>query len=394
MTPLRVVIVMVDAPLPFGSAPGRWYAALLKGLVERGHHVTAFAACGKPGEIEQARVLYPPPQYDLRLYPFPERLGWKSKWETLQQPFSFMFSDSIKRDLSATLSEGFDVLHIEQHWAGWLGLGQVNNALLNIHYLMRIDLSERVSSPIRHRLTRWLGFHAERRLIRAFPHIRACTPRLESAIREIHPRADIWTVPFALDTSRYEYIPDDRRAPEPRICLIGTMSWPPSLSAATRLLTRLWPEIKRRVPAVQLDIVGWDARRALTEFLETPDVRVFENVPETRPFFESASVFVYAPGRGSGMKIKIQEAMAYGVPVVTTSEGVEGLRVQDGVEAGIADDDEGLIERCVALLGDVDRQNRQRHAARAVIETQCDPGRTLDAIEALHRLVAESKQGK
>ena len=54
---------------------------------------------------------------------------------------------------------------------------------------------------------------------------------------------------------------------------------------------------------------------------------------------------VYAPSRGSGMKIKILEAMAFGVPVVTTSEGVEGFPAVDGVHAGVCEDDAGLIER-------------------------------------------------
>src|SRR4029453_11452473 len=69
--------------------------------------------------------------------------------------------------------------------------------------------------------------------------------------------------------------------------------------------------------------------------------------------------------RGSGMKIKILEAMAFGVPVVTTSEGVEGLPAEDGVHAGVCDDDDGLIERAVDLLQDPGRQERQARPRRA-----------------------------
>ena len=69
MTPRRVVVAMIEPPLPFGNAAGRWFYVLLKGLVERGHRVTAFAACGKPTEIDEARALVPAPAYDLRCYP-------------------------------------------------------------------------------------------------------------------------------------------------------------------------------------------------------------------------------------------------------------------------------------------------------------------------------------
>jgi glycosyltransferase involved in cell wall biosynthesis len=95
-------------------------------------------------------------------------------------------------------------------------------------------------------------------------------------------------------------------------------------------------------------------------------------------------VLLYAPARGSGMKIKILEAMSFGVPVVTTSEGVEGIPARDGIEAGVCEDDAGLIERTVTLLEDPARQNRQRAAARALVETHCGPEPTLDRIEKIH----------
>ena len=384
MRPLRIVLLMIEPPLPFGNAAARWFYVLLKGLVGRGHDVTAFAACAKPGDVAAARELFPSPAFDLRPYPIVPDRGLSGKWRTLRKPFSYMFSSELKRDLDATLAEGFDVLHLEQLWSGWLGLRHVEKSLINVHYLLEIDLGLERPNRFGAWKDRVLGLAAERRMARAYPHIRACTPRLEAALRRMNPRAEVTTVPFGIDSSLYPFIPDERRGTEPTLSLIGSMNWGPSRSAAERLLTRLWPEIKKQVPAARLQIVGWQARSALSEFLQLPDVAVVENVPETRPYFEATSVFVYAPGRGSGMKIKIQEAMAYGVPVVTTGEGVEGLPAADGRHAGICDDDNGLVERTVALLGDVERQNRQRHAARSLIESYCGPGPTLDALETVY----------
>src|SRR3954464_11196838 len=98
MRPLRIVLVMMEAPLPFGNAAARWFYVLLKGLVERGHRVTALAACSKPAEIEQARGLFPAPAYDLRPFAFPKREGLAAKWETLARPFSYMFGDDLRAD--------------------------------------------------------------------------------------------------------------------------------------------------------------------------------------------------------------------------------------------------------------------------------------------------------
>src|SRR5262249_22263471 len=148
---------------------------------------------------------------------------------------------------------------------------------------------------------------------------------------------------------------------------------------------------KKRVPEAQVQIVGWNARTALAEFLGLPDVTVEENVPDIEPYFRRTGVLLYAPGRGSGMKIKVLEALAYGVPVVTTSGGVEGIPAEDGAHAGVAEDDAGLIERAVRLLRDPAAQNRQRAAGRALLEAHCGPGPTLDALEAVYeRMTSES----
>jgi len=159
------------------------------------------------------------------------------------------------------------------------------------------------------------------------------------------------------------------------------MNWYPSYSAAVRLLTRLLPAIRAKLPEVQVFIVGWHARAALRAFLPVPGVEVLENVSDTRPFFENSSLLLYAPERGSGMKVKVLEAFAYGVPVVTTSEGIEGLPAQDGIHAGISDEDAGLVEQALLLLKNPARQESRRRAARALVEQHCHPRVVLDGVE-------------
>jgi polysaccharide biosynthesis protein PslH len=390
--PLRVVVVTVEAPVPFGNAAARWFYVLLRELVARGHRVTCFSACGKASEMDEARRLFPAPEYDLRLYPFPVRGGLRAKLETLRRPYSYMFSAELKRDLEAELARGFDVLHLEQLWAGWLGLAHRDRALVNVHYLFSVDLADIPLRGVQNRFRWWVTRRAERRLLRAFPQIVTLSDRLREEIVRIYPRAHVSTCSLGIDTALYPYIADERRPPEPVVSLIGNMGWYPTHSAAVRLLTRLWPEIKKRVPTAKAQLVGWGARTALAEYLAMPDVTVEENVPDTRPYFERTGVMLYAPGRGSGMKIKILESLGFGVPVVTTSEGVEGLPARDGVHAGVCEDDAGLIERTVVLLGDPAAQNRQRAAGRALLESHCAPKPTVDAVERIYaRMLATSE---
>lgn len=383
---MHIVLAMIEPPLPFASAAGRWYYVLLRGLVKRGHRVTAFACCGKPAEIEAARVLFPPPLYDLRLFPMGVHRGWRARLHTLRRPFSYMYDEDLRKEFQVVLKQGCDVIHLEQLWSAWLGIGHEAKVLVSLHYLLEIDFAEVRPSTLSDWRYRMLEAYAERRLLGRFRHFRACTDRIANVVTRRNPEADVSVVPFGIDTSLYAYRPDHLRPREPMVTMIGNMAWTPSRTAAERLLTRLWPGIKARVPEAKLRIVGWEAKRTLARLRHDamPDVEVLENVPRIQPYFEDASVLLYAPGQGSGMKIKIQEAMAYGVPVVTTSEGVEGLPASDGVHAGICDDDAGLIDRTVALLSDSWRQDRQRLAARQLIETFCSPVTTLDAIEAIY----------
>lgn len=389
MRPLRILLVLMEPPVPFGNAAARWFYVLYRELVARGHRVTVFAACTKASEMEEARRMFPSPEHDLRLYPLPVRSGLRAKFATLRQPFSYVFSDDLKRDLHAELARGFDILHLEQLWCGWLAREYADRAVLNIHYLFSIDLAANAPRGLRDRMIRRLMLRGERQLLRAYPHIASISERLLESIRAIAPKSSVHLMPFGIDASLYPFIPDDRRKAEPVVGLIGQMNWHPSRSAAERLLSRLWPEIKRRVPTASVLIVGWGAREALRPYLNLPDVNIVENVPEIRPYFESLNVLLYAPGRGSGVKVKVQEALAYGVPVVTTTEGVEGLPAQDSVHVCIADDDAGLIERTVRLLADPEAQNRQRHAGRAMLEQYRGPKPTVDEVETIYRRILE-----
>ena len=389
MRPLRIILAMIEPPLPFGNAAGRWYYVLLRGLVERGHQVTALAACSAAADIEEARALFPPAKYDLRCHVFPRRTGIRAKLETLRRPYSYMFSPEFVHDLEASVSGGSDILHLEQLWSGWVGLGFSVPTLVSVHYLQAIDLSGSSPKNWRDRLNRLMMLSAERRLLRSSRWISACTPRLVPAIQKISPAADVTPVPLGIEPALYRYIPDHERARNPIVTLIASMGWHPGLLAARRLLSSLYPAIKRRIPGVRFEIIGWSARRSLSQYLDLPDVQIYENVPDAGPFFRRAGVFLYAPANGSGIKIKILEAMLLGVPVVTTSDGVEGVPAKDGVHAGISDVNEGLVERTVALLQDPTLQNRQRAAARDLVESWCSPQRTVAMIEDIYSRIVE-----
>ena len=389
MESLRIVLVMLEPPLPFGNAVGRWYYVLLKGLQARGHRVTAFATCGNPADAAAACELFRAPECDLRCYPVRTGGGWLSKWNTLRRPYSYLLSSDLQHDLCDRLNHDFDVLHLEGLWSGWAALPHVRRAVLNVHFLFSLD-QPRLTGGLVNRLRQLVTRRAERSLLRQFPHLLAVTPQLAGQVARLTGTAAT-AIPLALDLDLYPFRPHSEHAGPPTVGLIGSFNWSPTCSAGRRLLTRLWPEIKRQLPSARLQLVGRQAQAAFPEFFGSPDVSFHSDVPDTLPYFRNTDVLVYAPEAGSGAKVKVLEAFALGTPVVTNGAGCEGIPAVDGVQAGISEDDRGLVARTVALLCDAQRRETQRLAARRLLEAQFSPAASLDRLEQAYRILLASQ---
>jgi glycosyltransferase involved in cell wall biosynthesis len=222
---------------------------------------------------------------------------------------------------------------------------------------------------------------ATRTILRASRYVRVLTERLHERARQINAEAEYWVIPLALDVSLYPMQPVSREAV---VGLLGSMHWFPSRSAAERLLTSIWPRVKRRLPGARLLIGGWNARRYLEHQVSDSSITLIDSIAHPDEFFSRIAVMAYAPRRGSGMKVKVLESMAYGVPVVTTAEGVEGIDYEDGVQCVVREDDEALATAIVELLKDLPRRARMAASARALVETRYSPAPMLSQMLAAY----------
>jgi hypothetical protein len=179
-------------------------------------------------------------------------------------------------------------------------------ALLNVHFFDVIDWAEKKNKTLQDRKALWQAQQATRRLLYAIPDVRLLTPRLKQVAEAINPRGRYWVVPFALDVSLYEVQP---MVEEPVVGLIGSMHWEPSRSAAERLITRIWPLVKQRVPQAKLLIAGWNAAKYLQKYSSRQDLTLMDNLANSTEFFSRTAALVYAPSRGSGMKVKVSHGV-------------------------------------------------------------------------------------
>ncbi|MBD1847253.1 glycosyltransferase family 4 protein [Cyanobacteria bacterium FACHB-63] len=385
----KIVLVIASPPIPFGKPDSHWYYVLLKGLVGRGHQVSAFVACTTPEEVEQTQALFP--DSDLQCYLFRPPQGLRGKWQSFHRPHSYMFDSAFRQALSKRLAEPYDVLHLEQLWSGWLGLGKPEKTVVTVHYLFSEDRAFESADWLT-QIHRWRTYGAEQYLLKSLPRFITLSDRLADRIHQVHPDATTHTIPLGFDLSHSPFHEDRPQQSQPIVGLIGNFRWKPTYSAAERLLTRLWAEIKAQVPNARLQIVGRAAKTQFAAFEGLPDLSIHQDVPDIAPYFNQMDVLLYAPTVGSGMKVKVMESFAFGTCVVTTPEGVEGLPAQDEIHAGIAQDDRALIQKTVALLKDPARRETQRRNARLLLEQTCSPDVTLIQVERVYDAIVEANQ--
>lgn len=130
--------------------------------------------------------------------------------------------------------------------------------------------------------------------------------------------------------------------------MVGTMSWQPNRWGAEWFLTEVWPLVRARVPNARLLIGGAESEQL--QGVDASGVEALGRVPDLTTFYERLDV-VAAPVRGGGgLKIKVLDASARGLPVVTTPEGIEGMNVGVPPSIGVADDASSFANELVDRL--------------------------------------------
>ena len=190
-----------------------------------------------------------------------------------------------------------------------------------------------------------------------------------AALKALGAAADPMVVANGVDLARYRM-----RGQEPDgevLFFVGDLSWPPNADAVRWLREKVWPELKRLRPLARVEILGRDAPADLLGFA-APDWTLLGEGADTRPHWTGASVAVVPLVAGGGTRLKILEAAASGVPVVSTPIGAEGLEFAPETEILLREDAAGFAVAVAGLLADRTAARKQAVAARARVEALYD----------------------
>ncbi len=177
-------------------------------------------------------------------------------------------------------------------------------------------------------------------------------------------------VPNGVDCARYADLPAGRRG-APVVMFLGAMSWAPNAAAAEFLARDVLPVLHATLPDVRLRIVGRDPPSRIKGLADCPGVEVTGSVPDVRPYLRDASLLAVPLNAGGGTRLKILEAFAAGLPVVSTPIGCEGINATPGRHLVVAEL-EAFAGALAGALRQADRLAEMAVAARELVEERYD----------------------
>jgi glycosyltransferase involved in cell wall biosynthesis len=206
------------------------------------------------------------------------------------------------------------------------------------------------------------------------------------ALRLASPGARVETLPVGVDL---ESFPPRAPADPPVLLLAASFRWPPNVAGALRFLRDGWPRLRALAPGAVLRVAGKEPPPALRDACAAVRAELAGDVPSMAEEYARAALLLVPLWVGAGARVKIVEALAARLPVVSTTLGAEGLGLEPGRHFVAAESATALADAAASLLNDPDRRERIAAAGRLEAERRW----SLPAVAALQATLLASVAG-
>lgn len=228
---------------------------------------------------------------------------------------------------------------------------------------------------------------AERRIVRSWHGISVCTAEDVASLRADHPGTAILQVPNVLDRA---YLKPRQRTDGVQLLFVGNLGFGPNVSGLMAFIEHAWGRLQDALPGVRLTVVGMNPTAELRAFTERHGLELHANVPDLQPYYAGCDAVLAPILFGSGTRIKIIEAMAYGRPIVSTALGAEGLGLESGNQMLLADTMDDFADAVIRLGRDPAFAGQLATRARAFQQARYRPAAIQAAMSAL---IQQSQSG-
>ncbi len=288
----------------------------------------------------------------------------------------------------------YDIVHLDSlHMTGYVDavarvLGGAARIVYNWHNI-ESELMRRYAENAPAGVRKFYAQYTARRMAalekklldEAFGHI-VCSDRERRELRQVSPQARIEVVENGVDTGAFSPAGDEDRR---WLVFVGLMDYHANVEAILSFAQSTWPVVAERYPRLGLRIVGANPVPAVRALAAHPRIEVTGTVPEVRPYYDSALAAIVPLRTGGGTRLKILEAMAAGVPVISTKLGAEGLEAEAGRHILIADDPDAWQRHISTVAERPQETARVTAAALELVRSRYDWNILGDRLAALYQ---------
>lgn len=294
-------------------------------------------------------------------------------------------------------SGSFDVVHADQLWMAQYalatqqtGVSKPLRSILDQHnavHLIPHRLAEAESNPVKrfilNREARLLANY-EPDVCNQFDHVVWVTSEDRQAVAEL-PRASgleqsySTIIPICADPVQTE--PISRSPNGHRVTFLGGLHWPPNAQGILWFAEHVFPQVRAKMPRALLTIIGKDPPAGLSGV----GVEVTGYVTDLEPYLSETAVFVVPLHAGGGMRVKILDAWSWGLPIVSTTIGAEGIDVRHGEDILIADSSATFAQAIIRIMADPNLAQRLIDTGRQTVIEKYNWQKTYRAWDEIYQ---------
>jgi len=232
----------------------------------------------------------------------------------------------------------------------------------------------------------------ELQMLKTFDYVQVCTPTNADYLKQFLPGLDgrmDASLRAGIRLSNYPLSTQPRR--EATLLFVGNFRHTPNREGLAWMLEEVMPLVNSRRDDVVLRVVGANIDQMALPNPLPKWVDIRGEVPSVTPHLEECSLFVCPVLTGSGVRVKLLEAYASGIPVISTSIGAEGITGTVEPVCAVADDPEGFSRWILKLLDHPEAAQGLARAARQLVESDWDAEKNTRVLEARYRELLRQK---